>query len=155
MDIEVSLVSRVPEKLAVSAAAVYVITREDIERSPALSVPELLRNVPGVNVARIDGSKWSITIRGFSGQLANKLQVLVDGRSIFTPVFSGVNWEDQFMPLNLIERIEVIRGPGGATWGANAVNGIINIITRSAAESQGGELSLGAGTELESLATLI
>lgn len=154
MDIEVSLVSRMPERLALSPAAVYVITRDDIERSPALSVPELLRNVPGVHVARIDASKWSITIRGFSGQLANKLQVLVDGRSIFTPVFSGVTWEDQFMPLNLIERIEVIRGPGGATWGANAVNGIINIITRSAAESQGGELSLSAGTELESLATL-
>lgn len=154
MDIEVSLVSRRPEKRAVAPAAIYVITREDIEHSPALSVPELLRDVPGLNVARVDASKWSITIRGFSGQLANKLQVLVDGRSIFTPVFSGVTWEDHFMPLDTIERIEVIRGPGGATWGANAVNGIINIITRHAAESQGGALTLAAGTELESMATL-
>jgi iron complex outermembrane receptor protein len=155
MDIEVSLVSRKAEKRADVPAAIYVITREDIERSPALSVPELLRNVPGVNVARIDASKWSITIRGFSGQLANKLQVLVDGRSIFTPVFAGVAWEDHFMPLDLIERIEVIRGPGGATWGANAVNGIINIITKDAEASEGTQITAGAGTELESIATII
>lgn len=155
MDLEVSLVSRKAEKRADVPAAIYVITREDIDHSPALTVPELLRNVPGVHVARIDASKWSITIRGFSGQLANKLQVLVDGRSIFTPVFSGVAWEDQFMPLDLIERIEVIRGPGGATWGANAVNGIINIITKDAAASEGTQITVGAGTELESMATVI
>lgn len=155
MDIDVSLVSRRPEPRSNAAAAVYVITREEIERSPALAVPELLRYVPGVNVARIDASKWSITIRGFSGQIANKLQVLIDGRSIFTAVFSGVPWEDHFMPLELIERIEVIRGPGGATWGANAVNGIINIITRDAAAHLGNQLTLSAGTELESAATFI
>jgi len=147
LEVEATSVSRQPQKLSEAAAALFVITRDDIRRSGASSIPELLRMVPGVDVARIDGNKWAISVRGFNGRFANKLLVLMDGRSVYTPLDSGVFWDAQDTVLEDIERIEVIRGPGATLWGANAVNGVINIITRSASDSRGGLLVLGAGNE--------
>ena len=133
MNIEVTSVSKKEERLFQTAAAIYVITQEDIRRSGLANVPELLRLAPGLSVARIDGNKWAISARGFNGRVANKLVVLIDGRTVYSPETSGVYWEVQDLPLENIERIEVIRGPGGTLWGANAVNGIINIITKRGA----------------------
>jgi iron complex outermembrane receptor protein len=147
MDIEVTSVSRRPEKLSVAPAAVYVITQEDIRRSGATSIPELLRMVPGVQVASIDASKWAVTARGFNGRFANKLLVLVDGRSVYTPLYSGVFWDAQDVLLADVDRIEVIRGPGATMWGENAVNGVINVITKSARDTQGGLVMTGGGKE--------
>jgi iron complex outermembrane recepter protein len=129
--IEVVSVSGKSERAHAAAAAVYVITAEDIRRSGATNIPELLRVVPGITVGRIDANKWAVSSRGFNGRFASMLQVLVDGRSIYSPMFSGVYWEAGEVPLNSIERIEVIRGPGATIWGTNAVNGVINIITRN------------------------
>ncbi len=154
MDITVTSVSKKPQKLADAAAAAFVISQEDIRRSGATSIPELLRMVPGVQVARIDGSKWAVSIRGFNGRFANKLLVLKDGRSIYTPLFSGVYWEHQDTHLEDIERIEVIRGPGAALWGANAVNGVINIITKSSSDTKGGLVSAGGGSTEKGFGTL-
>ncbi|RMG93405.1 MAG: TonB-dependent receptor, partial [Candidatus Dadabacteria bacterium] len=134
---EVTTVSRRAEALSDAAAAVSVITAEDIRRSGATSVPEALRLVPGVQVARIDANKWAVSARGFNGRFANKLLVLVDGRTVYTPLFSGVHWDAQDLLLDDVERIEVIRGPGATLWGANAVNGVINIITRHAKDTVG------------------
>jgi iron complex outermembrane recepter protein len=137
MDVTITSAARRAQAGGDAAAAVFVLTREDIRRSGADSIPELLRVVPGMQVARINNQSWMVTARGFSSRFANKLLVLVDGRSIYTHNFSGVLWEDQHVPLEEIERIEVVRGPGGALWGANAVNGIINIITRNADQVHG------------------
>lgn len=137
MDVKVTSVSKKPQRVSESAAAVHVITSADIRRSGATSIPELLRNVPGLNVARIDSSKWAISARGFNGRFSNKLLVLMDGRTLYTPHFSGVFWDVQDTFIDDIERIEVIRGPGGTVWGANAVNGVINIITKSAEKTKG------------------
>ena len=145
MDVEVTSVSKKTQKLSESAAAIFVITEEDIRRSGMTSIPELLRMVPGIEVARLTANKWAITSRGFNGQYANKLLVLIDGRSVYTPLFSGVYWDVQDTMLEDVERIEVIRGPGGALWGANAVNGVINIITKRAQDTQGGLITAGAG----------
>ncbi len=145
--IRVTSVSRRPQKLSDTAAAVYVITAEDIRRSGATTLPEVLRMVPGVEVARINASTWAVTTRGMNGRFSNKLLVLVDGRSVYTPLFSGVYWEIQDIPLEDVDRIEVIRGPGASIWGANAVNGIINVITRSAREDRGWLVSTTGGTE--------
>jgi iron complex outermembrane receptor protein len=150
LDIEVSTAARKEQPLSRTAAAAYVITREDIRRSGATNIPEALRLAPGVNVAQISASKWSVSIRGFSGRFANKLLVLLDGRSLYNPGFSGVYWEINQPPLDDVERIEVIRGPGATLWGANAVNGIINIITRHASATQGGLGELQVGTEQQS-----
>lgn len=147
LDIEVTSVSKKKEKLHAAAAAVYVLTEEDIRRSGASNIPDLLRLVPGLSVARLDASSWSVTSRGFSGRYAQRLLVLIDGRSVYTPLFSGVEWEARHVFLENIERIEIIRGPGGTLWGANAVNGVINIVTKEAKDTQGGLLSVGAGTE--------
>lgn len=133
----VTSVSKKPEDSFRSAAAIYVITNDDIKASGATHVAEALRGVPGLNVARIDSSNWAISSRGFNGLFANKLLVLVDGRTVYTPLFSGVYWDVQNIPLEDVERIEVIRGPGASLWGANAVNGIINIITKNSADTQG------------------
>lgn len=146
MDIEVTSVSRKLESLADAAAAVFVISGEDIRRSGATSIPEALRMVPGLQVARIDASTWAVSSRGFNGRFADKLLVLMDGRSVYTPLYSGVFWNVQDTLLEDIERIEVIRGPGATLWGANAVNGVINIITKSAADTLGGVVTAGAGT---------
>ncbi len=146
MNIEVTSVSRKEEKLFQTAAAIYVITQEDIRRSGLTSLPEVLRLAPGLDVARIDGSKWAVSARGFNGRFANKLLVLIDGRSVYSPETSGVYWEAQDVLLEDIERIEIIRGPGGTLWGANAVNGVINIITKRAEETQGILVTAGGGT---------
>ncbi|MDZ3836617.1 MAG: TonB-dependent receptor [Rhodospirillales bacterium] len=146
MDVEVTSVSKRRQRVADAAAAIFVIGQEDIRRSGATNVPELLRMVPGVEVARIDASKWAVSIRGFNARFATKLLVLVDGRSVYNPLFSGVYWNAQDVVLEDVERIEVIRGPGATMWGANAVNGVINIITKSAKDTQGTLLSAGGGT---------
>ena len=130
MNIEVFSVSKRGQSLHDSAAAIYVLTQDDIRRSGATSIPEALRWVPGIEVAHIDSSIWAITSRGFNERFGNKLLVLMDGRSVYTPLFAGVYWDVQDTLLEDIDRIEVIRGPGGTLWGANAVNGVINIITK-------------------------
>src|SRR6204780_613227 len=145
MNMEVTSVSKREQKTSQAAAAVFVISRDDIRRSGALNIPDLLRMVPGLDVAQIDAGKWAISARGFNGQYSNKLLVLVDGRTVYTPIFAGVFWDSQNIPLGSIERIEVIRGPGAAVWGSNAVNGVINIITLSAGETQGGSITASAG----------
>ena len=142
LDTEVSSVSKKMEKLADAPAAVFVITAEDIRRSGATSIAEALRLAPGVEVAQIDANKWAISIRDFNDRYANKLLVLMDGRTVYTPLYSGVFWEIQDTVLADIERIEVIRGPGATLWGANAVNGVINIITKNSADTQGGQAEL-------------
>jgi iron complex outermembrane receptor protein len=147
MNIEVTSVSRRSETVGEAAAAVYVLTDEDIRRSGVTTIPDALRMVPGIQVAQIDGSSWAVTARGFNGTFANKLLVLIDGRSVYTHIYSGVYWDSQDIPLSDIARIEVIRGPGAALWGANAVNGIINIITKSSAETKGLYLNAGGGSQ--------
>ncbi len=147
LDLTVSSVARREETVAHSAAAVDVITQEHIRRSGALNVPDLLRLVPGLNVAQLSAHGWAISSRGFNEDFANKLLVLIDGRSVYTPLFSGVFWDVQDTLLEDIDRIEVIRGPGATLWGANAVNGVINIITKKSAETQGLLFSGGSGTE--------
>jgi iron complex outermembrane recepter protein len=147
MSIEVTSASRREEKISQTAAAIYVITQEDIRRSGLMSIPELLRMVPGLDVAHIDAGKWAISARGFNGRYADKLLVLIDGRSLYSSVQSGVLWEVQDVMLEDIERIEVIRGPGATLWGAGAVNGIINIITKSAKDTQGGLVRVGGGVQ--------
>ncbi|NPA94442.1 MAG: TonB-dependent receptor [Thermodesulfobacteria bacterium] len=147
MNIKVTSVSKTEEALSDSAAAIYVITQEDIRRSGVTSIPEALRMAPGVQVAQIDANKWAITARGFNDKYANKLLVLMDGRTVYTPLYSGVYWDVQDTILEDIDRIEVIRGPGATLWGSNAVNGVINIITKSAKETQGLLLAGGAGNQ--------
>lgn len=147
MEVEVSSVGRKLQKVSEAPAAVYVISQEDIRRSGATSIPEVLRLVPGLSVARVDGSTWSVASRGFNGRFLNKLQVLIDGRSVYSPPFSAVHWDMQDTLLNDIERIEVVRGPGGTLWGSNAVNGVINVITKKAKDTQGTLVKAGFGTE--------
>jgi iron complex outermembrane recepter protein len=144
-NVQVTTASKEPEEVWKTPAAVYVITQEDIRRSAATSLPDMLRMAPGVEVAQIDSSHWSVSIRGFGSELANKLLVLIDGRSVYTPLYAGVYWQAQATPLSDIERIEVIRGPGGTIWGANAVNGIINIITKDAKQTRNALLTAGGG----------
>src|SRR6185503_16002480 len=144
-NIEVTTLTKEPEEIRRVPAAVYVITQDDIRRSGASSFPEILRLAPGVNVSRIDSDHWSVGIRGFGDQFSKSVLVLIDGRSIYTPLFAGVMWGVQDTALEDIERIEVIRGPGGTIWGANAVDGVINIITRKASETHGGRVSVGTG----------
>jgi len=152
MAIEITSVAKKSQNLFDAAAAISVISREDILRSTATNIPELLRQVPGVQVSRIDASRYAVSIRGFSGRFSGKLLVLLDGRSLYTPLFSGVYWEAQDVLLEDVERIEVIRGPGGTLWGANAVNGIINIITQDSAKNQNTLLQAAVGTHRTDLA---
>ena len=147
MRLTITSVAKKPQNLSDAAAAVFVITQDDIHRSGVSSIPEALRMVPGLQVARIGAEKWAITSRGFNGQTANKLLVLMDGRTLYTPGFSGVYWNVQDTLLEDIDRIEVIRGPGGTIWGANAVNGIINIITKKASDTKGGLVRVAAGNK--------
>src|SRR5438105_9547302 len=144
--IEVITASKVPVKATRTPAAIYVITQEDIRRSGATSIPEALRLAPGVEVARVDSNTWSLGVRGFESTLSRSVLVLIDGRSVYTPLFAGVYWQVQDTMLDDIERIEVIRGPGGTIWGANAVNGVINIITKNAKNTEGMLVSSGGGT---------
>ncbi|HEX5788688.1 MAG TPA: TonB-dependent receptor [Woeseiaceae bacterium] len=145
--LRVTSVSRRSEPLHRAASSIYVITAEDIRRSGYDSIPEVLRLAPGVEVARDGTHSWTISIRGFNSDLSNKLLVLIDGRSVYSPLFAGVFWDAQDTLLEDIERIEVISGPGGTLWGANAVNGVINIITRAAEETEGTLVDLEAGDE--------
>lgn len=147
MNIEITSVQKRPQKKSEAAAAVFVIKQEDLRRWGVTSIPDALRRVPGLQVARIDANKWAITARGFNSRFANKLLVLIDGRSVYTPLFTGVYWEANEVMLEDVERIEVIRGPGGTLWGANAVNGVINIITRAAGDTQGTLVAAVAGNE--------
>ena len=147
MDIEVTSVSRTAETLSSAAAAVGVVTGEDIRRSGATTIPEALRGIPGLHVARRNSNSWAVSSRAFSSINSEKLLVLSDTRSIYTPLFSGVQWDLQDYLLRDIERIEVIRGPGASLWGSNAVNGVINITTRHARDTQGGLVSGTVGTE--------
>jgi iron complex outermembrane recepter protein len=144
-NVEVTTASKEPEQVWHTPAAIYVLTQEDIRRSGATSIPEVLRLVPGVEVARTDSDHWAVGIRGFGGQFSKSLLVLIDGRSVYSPLFAGVYWQVQDVLLEDIERIEVIRGPGGTIWGANAVNGVINIITKSAKDTRGMLASVSGG----------
>lgn len=145
LNIEVTSVSRQAEPLSNAAAAIYVITAEEIRQSGFRSIPQALRDVPGLHVAQIDSQKWAVSSRGFNGRYNNKMLVLMDGRTLYSPEFSGVYWETQDTLMADIERIEVIRGPSAAIWGANAVNGVINIISKHSADTLGGYAELGAG----------
>ena len=147
MNVEVTSVSKKAQPASQAAAAIFVITQEDLRRSGATSIPEALRMVPGLQVARLDSNKWAISARGSNSRFANKLLVLIDGRTVYTPTFAGVYWDVQDTLMEDIDRIEVIRGPGATLWGANAVNGVINVITKKAKDTQGGLLVGGAGTE--------
>ncbi|MGE3332006.1 MAG: TonB-dependent receptor plug domain-containing protein [Rhodospirillaceae bacterium] len=145
--LEVSSVSKRVQPISDAAAAVYVITNDDIVRSGAATIPEMLRLAPNLDVAQINASEYAISSRGFNNNIADKLLVLIDGRSVYTPIFAGVYWDMQYVPRQDIERIEVISGPGGTLWGANAVNGVINIITRSSRATQGGVVDVGFGNQ--------
>jgi iron complex outermembrane receptor protein len=154
MNIQVTSASKKEQSLSQVAAAIFVITQQEIRRSGALNIPDLLRMVPGLNVGQINASTWAISARGFNLQFANKLLVLIDGRAVYTPLFGGVYWDTVDVPFEDIDRIEVIRGPGGTVWGANAVNGVINIITKSAADTQGGLVTGGGGSEAHGFGTV-
>src|SRR5213593_4883801 len=149
MNIEVTSVSRRPEKLSETASAIQVITQDDIRRSGATSLPEALRLASNLEVAQVDSRQWAISARGFNNTTANKLLVLIDGRAVYTPLYAGVFWDAQDTLLEDIDRIEVISGPGATLWGANAVNGVINIITKTANDSQGLLVMGGGGSELQ------
>ena len=146
-DIVITSVSRQEERLGNAAASIFIISNNDIRRSGARSLPEALRLAPNLQVARSDARNYAVTARGFNSLQSNKLLVLIDGRTIYTPLFSGVQWDAQDVVLEDVERIEVISGPGGTIWGANAVNGVINVITRSAKDTQGVLVSAAAGSE--------
>jgi len=139
--------SKKMQKVNDVAAAVFVISQEDIRRSGVTSIPEALRMVPGLQVAQIDANKWAISARGFNNRLSNKLLVMIDGRTVYTPIFSGALWNREDTLLEDVERIEVIRGAGAAMWGANAVNGVINIITKNAKDTHGALLTAGGGNQ--------
>jgi len=147
MNVEVTSVSKKEQKLSQTAAAVFVITQEDVRRSGATNIPDLLRMVPGIDVAQINSSTWAISARGFNARFSNELLVLLDGRSVYTPTTGGVFWDVLDVPLEDIERIEVIRGPGASVWGANAVNGVINIITKKSSDTQGALVSGDVGMQ--------
>ena len=148
MDIEVTSVSKRPEKLAEVPSAIQLLTGDEIRRAGATSIPEALRLAGNLEVAQIDARQWAITARGFNNVFADKMLVLIDGRTVYTPLYAGVYWDVQDTLLADLDRIEVISGPGATQWGANAVNGVINITTKSAKDTQGGWLSVGGGTEL-------
>lgn len=147
MELEVTSATKFPQPLAEIPAAISVISQEDLRRSGVRTLADALRLATGVHVARFDNRTWAVSARGLNAPTANKLLVLIDGRSVYTPLFSGVFWDVQDYLIEDIDRIEVIRGPGAALWGANAVNGVVNVVTEEAAATQGGLAQLGAGTE--------
>ncbi len=153
LQVQVMTLSRKPQSLSSSPAAVFVVTQADIRKSGARTLPDVLRMVPGVQVGQVDSNTWAVTSRGSNGVFANKLLVLQDGRSLYGPMYSGVRWEAQDTDLSSIERIEVIRGPGAVMWGSNAVNGVINIITKDAADTDGlkADVAVGTYTKLETM----
>src|SRR4051812_41053311 len=151
LDMEVTSVARKTGTLFQSPAAIAVISADDIRRSGGMSIPEALRLAPGIEAARLDANQWAVSARGFNDVFANKLLVLQDGRTLYSPLFSGVFWDVQGLMLEDIDRIEVIRGPGATLWGANAVNGVINIMSKSAKDTQGFLATALGGTELRTL----
>jgi iron complex outermembrane receptor protein len=153
MNIEITSVSKHPEKLEQAASAIQVITREDIRNSGAKTLPEALRLASNLQVAQVNSSQWAISARGFNNVLANKLLVLIDGRTVYTPLYAGVFWDVQNVMLEDVDRIEVISGPGGTLWGANAVNGVINIITKSSKDTKGLFAEVAAGSKHPGSAT--
>ena len=154
MNTRVTSVSKKEQSLSRTAAAIFVITAATIQRSGATNIPDLLRMVPGVDVAQVDANTWAVSARGLNGRFSHELLVLVDGRNVYNPTFGGALWDTLDLPLEDIERIEVIRGPGGTIWGANAVNGVINIITRKAAETKGGMAVAGGGNLDQGMGTV-
>lgn len=154
MNIKIISVSKTEQKLSSTAAAAFVITQEDIRRSGVNNIPDLLRMVPGMDVAQIDSNSWAVSARGLNGRFSNELLVLVDGRTVYTPTFGGVFWDVLDVPLEDIDRIEVIRGPGGSVWGSNAVNGVINIITKKSEDTPGALVEAGGGSASQSFDTL-
>ena len=144
-NIEVTSVSRRPERVSDAPASVFVITAEDIRRSGATTLPEALRLAPNLQVAQLDAGQYAISARGFNNAISNKLLVLIDGRTVYAPFYSSVQWDRQDVMLENVDRIEVISGPGGILWGTNAVNGVINVVTRSAAQTQGALAVVNAG----------
>src|SRR5437762_1696320 len=150
MNVEVTSVAKEPQRLLQAAASIQVITAQDIRRSGATSIPEALRLADNLQVSQINAHDWAISARGFNTNLANKLLVLIDGRAVYTPLYGGVLWDVQDYLLEDVDRIEVISGPGGTLWGANAVNGVINIVTRAARDTQGLYVSGGGGQQLRS-----
>ncbi len=144
-NLEVSSVSRTPEAVSGAAAAIYVITGEDVRRSGSTTLAEILRQAPNLQVARIDAGDYVVSARGFSNTVSNKLLVLVDGRTVYTPLYSGVFWDLQNVVPADIDRVEVISGPGGTLWGSNAVNGVINVVSRDSSATQGAMLRLSGG----------
>lgn len=147
MEVEVTITSKKDEKMFETPSAVYVLTREDIRRSGVTNIPDALRMVPGMQVGNFNANKWAISARGFNSEFGDKLLVLIDGRSVYTSMFAGVYWDEQDVILEDIERIEVVKGPGGTLWGSNAVNGIINIVTMDAKKTQGTIITGGGGIE--------
>jgi len=145
----VTSVSKTAEREKDAAAAIYVVSQEDIRKSGATTLPDLLRGVPGITVTQAGSHDWTVTSRGSNDQFSNKLLVLMDGRTIYSPLFSGVIWDVQDTMLEDIDRIEIIRGPGATLWGANAVNGVINIITKNAKDTVGGVASVAAGNQVK------
>jgi iron complex outermembrane receptor protein len=144
---KVTSVSKSEEPRFLAPAAIHVLTNDDLRLSGVQTFAEALRLAPGVHVARINTSQWAVGIRGFTDRLARAQLALLDGRSLYNPLFAGTYWEAQDAMLEDVDRVEIVRGPGGTLWGANAVNGIVNIITRSAADTQGGFITAGAGNE--------
>jgi iron complex outermembrane receptor protein len=154
MNLQVTSVSKRPERLSRTASAIQVITQEDIRRAGASSLAEALRLASNLQVAQVDSRQWAISARGFNSTTANKLLVLIDGRTVYTPLFSGVFWDVQEVPLADIDRIEVISGPGATLWGSNAVNGVINVITKGVKDTQGFLLTGGGGNEQRGFGTV-
>jgi iron complex outermembrane recepter protein len=154
MNVEVTSVSRHEQSLSRTAAAVFVISQDDIRRSGATNIPDLLRMVPGLDVGQINGSTWAIGARGFNQQFSNKLLVMIDGRIVYTPYFAGRLLGYRRCPLEDIDRIEVIRGPGGSVWGVNAVNGVISIFTKKAADTRGAMVEATAGNQVQGAGTV-
>jgi iron complex outermembrane receptor protein len=144
LDVEVISGAKVPEKATATPAAIFVITQEDLRRNSVQNIPDALRMVPGMHVYQIDANKWAVSARGSASRFSNKMLVMIDGRTVYSPLFSGVFWDVQDLMIEDIERIEVIRGPGGTLWGANAVNGVINIISKESADTQGGLVAVQA-----------
>ena len=154
MGLSITSLSKHQEPVSKAAAAVFVLTSEDIRRSPVTSLIEALRLIPGLNVQRINNTRFNVSIRGLNGPFPKHLLVMVDGRSIYNPLYAGVYWEQRDVPLSIIDRIEVVRGPGGAVWGSNALNGVINIITKPSSLQQGGLLTTH-GSPREKQATVV
>ena len=151
--VQVTSVGRKAQQISKSPASVFVLTAEDIRSSGATSIPEALRLVPGLTVLSLDDRSWAVSIRGSARMYADQILVMIDGRSLYTPLFSGVIWDAVDVPMSDIEQIEVVRGPGAVMWGPNAVNGMINVITKKAQQTKGAQVTASAGNETRSLET--